>query len=626
MLRFSYFRRQSTRMYRPVFVHVGPLPEDINVDIELPMGDLPSSAPSVSVTEYKVFQRPKGEALGRTLERIRLAFMPKLPPAPKAQKKSIKDSPSAKEALGKNQKEERLKVCPEAILLLPDESTPVDHDVPNVLAFAADNILQIGELRWRIMLNVPRIKHFSPPAVLIEGCPTVPNVTKSTCVVDPTKDVQWRWWIEDDIENALCTTMVCVPPSTAVGHRLTVQCCDGYNRSEVVKTPVVQRRMHSLPRRIHFPLQPNLSNDTTNNFRVVTYNILHDSYADSDYARTQLYPYCRPELLELHQRETRLAEELGRYNADIVCLQEVGGGSFQRFLLPLFQQLDFGGLYESKFKTINAAAARGNAEDDEEILTTKDGVAVFWNKGKFEYLEHVTIPLTMGFFGTAFGQTSQWSYIKQRILQFDSVVEALENVTTVAVLVRLRCRASGRNLVVANTHLFWHPKATHVRLLQGFMVADAVAHFRRVDGASVVLCGDLNNPPDGIVYELFQKGSVTSMHPDWKDSEVFRWEAPKSVSPVALPIFQMDLRLPEDLRLADTCGDWDLSVHTNVTTNFSARLDYIFVSVDSLQVRDVLPNPPIEELCAHTALPSDLFPSDHVAIVADLTLMNSAQS
>lgn len=48
-------------------------------------------------------------------------------------------------------------------------------------------------------------------------------------------------------------------------------------------------------------------------------------------------------------------------------------------------------------------------------------------------------------------------------------------------------------------------------------------------------------------------------------------------------------------------------------------LDYIFVDSKKLAVKQVIPMPTHEEVTLHTALPSVVFPSDHIAQVCDLT-------
>jgi len=45
-------------------------------------------------------------------------------------------------------------------------------------------------------------------------------------------------------------------------------------------------------------------------FRVVSYNILADLYADSEVSRTQLFPYCPPYALSIDYRKQLFLKEL----------------------------------------------------------------------------------------------------------------------------------------------------------------------------------------------------------------------------------------------------------------------------------------------------------------------------
>lgn len=80
--------------------------------------------------------------------------------------------------------------------------------------------------------------------------------------------------------------------------------------------------------------------------------------------------------------------------------------------------------------------------------------------------------------------------------------------------------------------------------------------------------------------------------------------------------------------------------YTNYTVGFADCLDYIFYQDDSFDVQQVsiypqiyiykfinlvlnflpqvVPFPSLEELQANTALPSIVFPSDHISLAADL--------
>lgn len=58
--------------------------------------------------------------------------------------------------------------------------------------------------------------------------------------------------------------------------------------------------------------------------------------------------------------------------------------------------------------------------------------------------------------------------------------------------------------------------------------------------------------------------------------------------------------------------------YTNFTVLFAACLDYIFYQSTNLSVIQTIPVPSDEELRSHLAIPSVIYPSDHIALVADL--------
>lgn len=57
---------------------------------------------------------------------------------------------------------------------------------------------------------------------------------------------------------------------------------------------------------------------------------------------------------------------------------------------------------------------------------------------------------------------------------------------------------------------------------------------------------------------------------------------------------------------------------TTRTLDFVKCVDYIFYQSDRLQVEQVIELPTDEELEENGAIPSIVFPSDHIALVADL--------
>ena len=60
--------------------------------------------------------------------------------------------------------------------------------------------------------------------------------------------------------------------------------------------------------------------------------------------------------------------------------------------------------------------------------------------------------------------------------------------------------------------------------------------------------------------------------------------------------------------------------YTNYTSQFQGTLDHIFFSKDCLEVKQLLEIPEANQLIREKALPSTIFPSDHVRIEATFLL------
>lgn len=77
-----------------------------------------------------------------------------------------------------------------------------------------------------------------------------------------------------------------------------------------------------------------------------------------------------------------------------------------------------------------------------------------------------------------------------------------------------------------------------------------------------------------------------------------------------------DLELHQPINIESACGT---PPYTNFTQGFQETLDYIFIDSDTLTVTKVVPLPSHEDVTANVGLPSIVFPSDHLALICDLT-------
>jgi 2',5'-phosphodiesterase len=183
---------------------------------------------------------------------------------------------------------------------------------------------------------------------------------------------------------------------------------------------------------------------------------------------------------------------------------------------------------------------------------------------------------------------------------------------------------------------------------------------------AVMFCGDLNSDlNDGVpgLIELLQKGRLGADCSDWQDGVGFKWgkseeeggpaqqqqqqqqqqqpaneanssaatgaaaaatqrpgtgngdsESPEATPHSKVEVTGVDIVLPYQLRSAD-----DLKTpYSNYTSGYVALLDYVWYSEQQLQVLGCPVPVPAREQLQQTFIPSQAFPSDHLAVVYDL--------
>ena len=220
-----------------------------------------------------------------------------------------------------------------------------------------------------------------------------------------------------------------------------------------------------------------------------------------------------------------------------------------------------------------------------------------------------------------------------------------------------------KKMILANTHLFYHPMADHIRAMQTYVVCKKIDEVRRRDGSDpypLVFCGDLNSDPlSGAVQLLFTR-SVLPHHDTWKHLHDYRWEMGDSSwmlehgfignecdpeedplyveetfeeahedeesladKSVAEPFHPPPIVLPASFpNLVSGCPD--MPEFTNFAVDFVETLDYVLASETSeherygFRPKKAAPMPNAEEISRYVAMPNEFMPSDHVSVVCDL--------
>ncbi|XP_054243434.1 2',5'-phosphodiesterase 12 [Indicator indicator] len=529
-------------------------------------------------------QRDQAEPLGRVLARI----------ATNAAKGHAKAGKKNKKARAEDGLPGEAAAVAPAVRLFSRDGEEVAEQIPNAAAWQDGAVLQIGEARYRVERNPPALTELQLPRSLLAGFPVCPKVSAEFAA---PQHCLFRWyceqrpaaggeaaasgdgpaWVETSAER------VFTPSNALVGLRLKLRCTPGNE---------VQR--YGLPREVESsgPVEAGPGACTFDSrhlytkkicgegsVRTVSYNILADTYAQTEFSRTVLYPYCAPYALELDYRQNLLKKELAGYSADLICLQEVDKSVFVDSLAPALDAFGLEGLFKIKEKQ-------------------HEGLATFYRRDKFSLLSQHDIAFSEALLSDPLqkelcDKLAKYPVVQEKVLQRSSVLQ---------VSVLQSTADPSRKICVANTHLYWHPKGGNIRLIQ---IAVALSHIKHVacdlyPSLPIVFCGDFNSTPSSGTYSFINSGGIAEDHEDW----VSNGEQEKCSMPLSHPF-----------QLLSACGE---PAYTNYVGGFHGCLDYIFIDKNALEVEQVIPLPSHEEVTTHQALPSVSHPSDHIALICDL--------
>lgn len=131
------------------------------------------------------------------------------------------------------------------------------------------------------------------------------------------------------------------------------------------------------------------------------------------------------------------------YKADIICLQEVDNKVFDGDLAPILSLLDYQGVFSKKGGQVS------------------EGMACFFNTTRFRLVSSETIILA-----SILPESPLLADVYAAVIQNEKLMTRIMERTTALQLVVLESIQNGKRIVVANTHLYFHPDADHIRLLQ----------------------------------------------------------------------------------------------------------------------------------------------------------------
>nr|XP_006818868.1 PREDICTED: 2',5'-phosphodiesterase 12-like [Saccoglossus kowalevskii] len=487
------------------------------------------------------------------------------------------------------------------------DNSKVSEELENKLAWKDGAVLEIGDNRYTVEKNPPTILKLTLPQSIMSGFPVYPRVEMEFGNLGNSEFI-WYKEVKSDLPIEECDEAVAMetsstrsdssivakkilkiditssrvpenwteihkgkfymPTNSDISHKLKLKCVpsDGTRSGEakeVVSNSEVSAGVGVCPFETRHIYTQNKIGDE--GLRVVSYNILADPYTSTEFAQNVLYPYCAPYALDIDYREQLLLKELTGYNGDIVCLQEMGKRVYSTAFLPAFQLLGMEGRYTGKAGDI------------------REGEALFYRKDKFRMIAEYDVKLNDVVQNDPrhrklFDKISENKALVDKVLTRSAIVQ----VTILETLSEPK-----KKLCVANTHLYFHPRAAHIRL-------------NGQDDLPIMLCGDFNSDAKHGVHKYVTTKSIPANYADWFSAGKDEYCA--------------DITLNHDLEFKSACG---LLEYTNYVAGFKAAIDHIFVD-GNFDVSQVIPMPTEEELSLHTALPSVVFPSDHIALICDL--------
>ncbi|KAK9821281.1 hypothetical protein WJX74_008549 [Apatococcus lobatus] len=628
--------------------------------------------------------RPKDEPLSKALGRLQKAL-----------------SDAEQGAKGKRKKKEGALQQPAvqvAASILNQQREAVDPSLPNDAAWQDGFCLQVGEASYQIIRNPPTVHKLSNQGLLFTGVPICPV---AELLFADEGESTWEWLrgepgnaetatqgskASESVWQPVSSTHVFTPGHTDINHALKIRCTPAECRTHALSdesngqpsSSSAERVVHGEPAELELGVVQAAPEPSAGagrhaltqqplaapHVRIVTYNILADQYASQEHSQKVLFSFCPSRWLDPDYRRPLVLQELLGYHADVICLQEVDETAFSRYFQPQFHAAGYDGTYANKAGSV------------------REGEAMFWRRARYRAVTQHKLRL-QDFFrswnSSSGASTPLLQQIQPMLMACPSLAESLCKISTVAQLVIFTpttgCSEQNAPICLANTHLFFHPLAVHIRTLSIAAIletAHSLIHKALQDAEtsaalkgiapSFVLCGDLNSDlrhgiPGAI--EIMRRGQLFQDHWEWDHRPIFSFGAKDSAPPRSsrassskigpaqhqdpgcfadeklwiplrkpkqhngyrsLPARKPDVLQPVHLtspfgplRSADDL----LLPYTNYVRGYQGLLDYIFLQPGRMEVKQLLPIPSCKDLASF--IPSLRFPSDHIAVVAELT-------
>lgn len=324
-----------------------------------------------------------------------------------------------------------------------------------------------------------------------------------------------------------------------------------------------------------------LHSKESNSFTLMSYNTLCQHYATP-----KMYKYTPSWALNWEYRREKLTQEISLYSTNIICLQEVETRTYEEYWVPFMLNKGYHGVFHSKSraKTMNEKGAK-----------RVDGCATFYQTGVFELIDKKVL------------EYGRLVISQDKFKKTDDIFNRFMNKDNIASVSILQHTASGKKLVVANTHLHWDPEYNDVKAMQVAVLLEELQGVLKkyasarddVNKIPLIICGDFNSQTDSAVYQFISQG-VSKNHYDLKDRDYGKYTSE-------------GMSHPFHLRSAyDAVGELPF---TNFTPTFTEVIDYVWYSTATLSVKGLLGETDRAYTDQVIGFPTPDCPSDHVSLV-----------
>jgi 2',5'-phosphodiesterase len=173
--------------------------------------------------------------------------------------------------------------------------------------------------------------------------------------------------------------------------------------------------------------------------------------------------------------------------------------------------------------------------------TVKEGVAIFYNPRKLECIKNETVVIVEHLKTMEYVWSKIHALIADRLNERNSVLQvsifsSLAQEKTILIIGKKYKKAIMKNKFIlnclffypANTHLYFHPDADHIRLLQTIACVDYIEtvstelknNFKDFRIA-VMFCGDFNCTPPYSSFRYLTSGKIEDNDFDWTSRKSF---------------------------------------------------------------------------------------------------------